>query len=314
MATGIPTDKMQRNTPVGLGLDMGALGPVIAAVNDDTGRRERARQSPPPSNLHPDYSAADMSRSSSFSVSDMSDLSLLSASSPSSRGSGYTSPWMPSGGFSPDTSSFAHFSPSHPQVVAKHKQIRQKKQRRLLNKLAIYLPRPLKPLASSYSRLVGTMAAGGLVLFLCVSALSSTPHGEMPGKTAYLPDGAKVHDLYRRATGREPPAFIASLIPGSSAPESGPKQEAKGLEMADDQETQTSQSEEMDKLRADFAKVQADLAEMQKQKMQTESSDGCDAKGCNVCGSRGCDPEGYLKGSEALLSKEPRAHFRGRPI
>lgn len=311
---------MDHNARVGLGLEMGMIGV----------EQEPARQSPPPSALHPEHSI-DMSRSSSCSISDMSDLSVSSAGSPTARlnasspsTSTYSSPWMPSGGFSPDTSSFSHFPSTHTEVVARATKIRQKKQRRLLNKLAIYLPKPLKPLAASSARLLGTLAAGSVLIILCLSAFSATDDTNVAKH--YLPDSTRVHDLYRSATGREPPSFIASFI----SPRQGVASEAilSSLHRRDQQHFETprpvddevsedllpqaAESEELSNLREELAKVQANLDDLRLEKKRTELSDKCGSRGCNTCGNRGCDPEGYLRSKDVLRSGEAQPTFRGR--
>ena len=215
-----------------------------------------------------------------------------------------------------------------------------------MNKLAIYLPRPLKPLASSPARLFGTLAAGIVITLLCISVLSLHDASDAK-RPAYLPDPAKVHALYRRATGREPPAFIASYIkpdghgyeqpyqlsesplqltqrsqqlplgadqgiPGST----GAKQSA---EARSDPDTFISEMEARDGKYADLVDTMqaghvAGTSPQRLPKLENkvvEVVDKCGSKGCNTCGNRGCDPEGYLRGKDVLRAHEPKALFRG---
>ena len=344
---------MEGAASVGLGLGLGVIGHI------GNEQQERGRRSPPPSTTNGDRSV-NMSRSSSYSFFDLSDMSMLSAGSPSNgsaqrlhlsslssspSGSTYPSPWMPSGGFSPATPSFSQFPTSHPQVVARATKIRQKKQRRILNRLAIYLPKPLKPIASSPARLFGTLVVGSVVLLFCFSALSSKDAAASTGRPAYLPNPAKVHDLYRRATGREPPAFIASLVaPGSvdvgsldsESEAASPNVHARNQQQrhlapgqADAQSDQVGQDVKDDSSFPDsdakdvaYAQLAAELqaghvaeeatSEVPPpKKAKIEMYDKCGGKGCNTCGNRGCDPEGYLRGKDVLKTNEPKALFRG---
>lgn len=339
---------------VGLGLGLGVIGHI---GNEP---QERGRRSPPPSATNGDESV-NMSRSSSYSSFDLSDMSMLSAGSPSNgsaqrfhlsllssspSGSTYQSPWMPSGGFSPATPSFSQFPTSHPQVAARATKIRQKKRRRFLNKLAIYLPKPLKPIASSPARLLGTLVVGSVVLLFCISALLSKDATSSTGRPAYLPNPAKVHDLYRRATGREPPAFIASLVAPGSAEESSlnselgaaspnlharnqqqhhlaPEQSRPQNDKVEEVGTGVDDSPDSEAKDAVYAQLAADLqADHVAEKATSEVSppkkarievvDKCEGKGCNTCGNRGCDPEGYLRGKDVLKTNVPKALFRGK--
>ena len=171
-------------------------------------------------------------------------------------------------------------------------------QRRHLNKLALYLPKPLKPVAASPIRLLSTLAGSISILFLCLTILSShfnsfsLPLAVSPLSAVVLPNPFPTHaPPYSEKVGKR--EAQSPLVPVVEL------QESPGAASDNLPETEQPQNREDTPIQQFNTKT------------PSKEVNECGIQGCKACGSRGCDPEGYTKGADTLASGQPKSMFRG---
>ena len=175
--------------------------------------------------------------------------------------------------------------------------------RRYLNRLALYLPRPLKPIAHSSARLIFTLA-GSLTVFLLLffSLFSSTiisqssltplqpsqdvrPSNGIPTSTPVLLDRIKRQGQY-------------PLAQSDSDSDGIPIKRENSLVKEDNSNPKVLDNHETDNgIRSPESIIPKTTP------AKTEDN--------QVCGLRGCDPEGYVKGAETFASIGAMPMFRG---
>lgn len=254
---------------------------------------------------------------------DLSSSSTAATLSPDSSRSRSSSSDVDIG--SPYTVHHGHFAgPSMLDTLSEHRnavthhpnRIRsaEKQQRLWLNRLVLLLPGPLKPLARSVTRLIVSVAVllFALLLFTyCFSDSYEIPPMRIPsppypfsaaGTTATLASSIATpaptsiphqsnHDLSKRDQ-----VILDGLQPLAATIDVGTSLSANETQV-DPAVLAYNESVVVNLTR------QVDTCNDNLERMRNAEP---------ICGSRGCDPEGYLKGYETLTSHIPKGHFRGQ--
>jgi hypothetical protein len=209
--------------------------------------------------------------------------------------------------FSSSSTASSSASSMHTPAHARHRQ-----QRRLLNRLAVYLPKPLRSIVSSPGRLLATLIVACLFFILSFSILSSHPDSLL------IPSVVSSASLLPLSYfNRSPRGFNVLDQPHAAAPPSLPKPPPT-LKHLEELRRGNGNADSAQPVKRDAQLVFNDIAGDQIQpedvispRNSKKSSSSDASPKCNTCGKRGCNPEDYTRGIDVFKHHEPTPHFRG---
>lgn len=179
---------------------------------------------------------------------------------------------------------------------------RQREQRRLLNRLAVYLPKPLRPIASSPARFITALALSLLSISLVLFAFSSSsthPHA-LSLFSSSSSSGAFFPAVFRSSVREDGLPRIVDAVRELDKPAQPHPEHAHRQDLPDTHQP-------VKRATAEDQIVLHDLPPNPRDKEDSPTS----SRSGHRASKQSCSPDGYIRGIDAFKDTEPKVHFKG---